>query len=630
MTISSRTKHIISYSRISALQTLLFNSQKQRFNHTTFVGDVDRNGYSDLDSASNSRLDNFHKDVYCDKSQWRVVDSRFYGVYGNQISVASSTALFILRTKGFEAYLVGGCVRDLLLGRIPKDYDVITNATLSEIKIIFNRSRVVGRRFPICHVYIKGGMVEVSSFSTVAKDTDGMETVSGSHEPTGCGRDDFFRWQNCLHRDFTINSLFYDPSANKIYDYINGMRDLKSWKVQTVVPAHLSFKEDCARILRGLRIAARLGMSFSEETAAAINSLYLSILDLDKGRLMMEMDYMFSYGAAASSLNLLNRFKILDILHPFQAAYLSNQAHDQTSQSSPMLIKLFSSMDKLIACDRPCAPPLWIGVLAFHLALVNNPQDALTIWAFSSVLYHGKWKEAVKFAREKSIMQVEFSPEIQQSCCTKSDEELAEDISFFASQVISSIEALTEPQGLIQSMARYPIHPCSDFVYISNNKARVVYQLFKVLLNDIKSYKNNRKSYEINYELLKMGNCDETRFVLGKTIMDTMSSGVVQDKQVELRHLPSSHFETQHKAITKKKRCQMSSSFAQQKNMIKENSKTKKMHDVLEKDYKSLPIDSNKPNQQGIKEDVHLQSVSSKEQEQHVMKKRTKLSNLFM
>ncbi|KAF5186353.1 poly(A) polymerase I-like [Thalictrum thalictroides] len=340
MTISSKTKHFISYYRISRLQTLLLNSQ-QRFNHT-LVGDVEKNGYSrdsDLDSGTNTSLNSFHKDVYCDKSQWRVVDSRFYGVYGNHISIPSSTVLSILRNKGFKAYLVGGCVRDLLLGRIPKDYDVITSATLSEIKKTFKKkSRAVGRRFPICHVYIKGGMVEVSSFSTVAKDAHGMETVSGSNEPTGCGIDDFFRWQNCLRRDFTINSLFYDPSANKIYDYINGMRDLKSWKVQTVVPAHLSFKEDCARILRGLRIAARLGMSFSEETAAAINSLYLSILDLDKGRLMMEMDYMFSYGAAASSLSLLNKFKILDILHPFQATYLSNQAHDQTAQSSPMLI----------------------------------------------------------------------------------------------------------------------------------------------------------------------------------------------------------------------------------------------------------------------------------------------------
>ncbi|KAF5195617.1 Poly a polymerase, partial [Thalictrum thalictroides] len=286
----------------------------------------------------------------------------------------------------------------------------------------------------------------------------------------------------------------------------------------------------------------------------------------------------------------------------------------------------FASADEFRLIERSDSPR--IGVLAFHLALVNNPQEALTIWAFSSVLYHGKWKEAVKFARERSNMQVDFSPEIQQSCCSKSDEVLAEDINRFASQVIFSIEALTEPQGLIQSMARYPIHPSSDFVYISNQKGRVVYELFKVLLNT-ESYEKNRKSYEINYKLLKTGNCNETRFVLGKIIMDTMSSGVVQDQQVELHHLPSSHFEEQHKAITKEKSCQMSSHFVQQKNMIKVNSKTKMLHDVLKKDYRSPPIGSNKQNQQGINEDGHHQSVSDKEPEQHTITKRPKLSNLF-
>ncbi|KAF9609909.1 hypothetical protein IFM89_019002 [Coptis chinensis] len=539
-------------------------------------------------------------DDYVDKRKWRVVDSRIARVDRKKVSPESHTILHILRMKGnvlvipqfsgyagFKAYLVGGCVRDLLLDRIPKDFDVVTNANLKQIKKQFHRSQIVGKRFPICHVFIKGSRIEVSrelqsaiilpyqvsSFDTVDTVADGKGTVFPSQRPTGCNKEDFVRWKDCLRRDFTINSLFYDPSANKIYDYANGMRDLKLCKVQTVIPARVSFKEDCARILRGVRIAARLGLSFSKETAAAIQDLYMSILDMDKARVMLEMDYMLSYGSAKSSLSLLKRFKILDIVLPFHAAYLSAEAHDQTAQGSPMLFKLFASMDKLFASNRPSIPTVWVGVLAFHLALVNNPQDALVVWALSSIFYHGNWKEAVEFAREKSKTHVDFSPEISQSCSNKSDKALAEDVKQFASQVISSIDALTEPQSLFLSMERYPLYPCfgsggltSDlilillllaasaaaavvlFVFISKHMGRTVAELFEVLLDDVDE-SQNRSCFEIDYELLKQGNHGEIRFVLGKVIMDTLGSVSIHDQLQELQHLPLSHSDKQQKVI---------------------------------------------------------------------------------
>lgn len=476
-------------------------------------------------------------DEYIDKSSWRDVDAGLYGIDGWKISESAWLTTQILRRKGFQAYLVGGCVRDLLLDRTPKDFDVITSASLKEIKNVFDRARVVGSRFPICHVFIKGSMVDVSSFGTLAKGADSEKKDSEPRKPTGCDKFNLMRWRNCLRRDFTINSLFYDPSTNRIYDYTNGMRDLKLCKVQTVIPAHLSFREDCARILRGLRIAARLGLSFSDETATAIKDLYLSIKDLDKRRLELEMDYMFCYGAAESSLSLLKRFKILDILLPFHAAYLSEQGH---AQSSSMLCKLFSSVDKLTACDRPCTSSLWVGVLAIHLALVNHPQDALVVWTLSSVLYYGNWERALQVAREKLKLNVAFEPEIRESCSTKSDKELVKDVEHFASQVISSIDALIEPHSLVQSMARcYPLYPCSEFVCISKAKGRVVAKIFNALQKDVKSDTTKRTHFDINYERLKKGDWEEMRFVLGKIMMDTMSAGGVQDQQQQV-HLPSS------------------------------------------------------------------------------------------
>ncbi|KAL5706176.1 hypothetical protein ACHQM5_024380 [Ranunculus cassubicifolius] len=495
MAIPWRNNHFNHPSNISRLQTLIFNLQ--RWKHTIAAdGETPQLGEVEhVDSSSNSRSN----DVYLDMSNWKVVDSRVYGIYRDKVSLASLKALSLLRRNGFEAYLVGGCVRDLLLRRIPKDFDVITNANLKQIKKQFHRSKVVGNRFPICHVFIKGSMVEFHS-------------------------DIHSNLKSWWH------SLFFDPSANRIYDYANGMRDLKLGKVQTVIPAYVSFKEDCGRILRGLRIAARLGLSFSAETAAAIKDLYMSLLDLDRRRLELEMDNMFSYGAAAPSLSLLKKFEILDILLPFHAAYLSEQGQDQNSWSSSMFLKLFSSMDKLLACDRPCSPSLWVALLAFHMALVNNPQDPLVVWAFSSSLYYGNWEDALEFARGKSNQHFSFLPEMSESCSTISDEQLAEKVHQFASQVTSSISALVEPESLINAMARYPQYTFPNYAYVSPTKGRAVIKLFDIFLKDIESYKgkNNKKEFNIDYLMLKHGHPSEVRFVLGKIIMDTMRSEVVQ------------------------------------------------------------------------------------------------------
>ncbi|KAJ4965577.1 hypothetical protein NE237_017426 [Protea cynaroides] len=465
-----------------------------------------------------------------DISTWRAIDSRSFGISRPMIPPSTWTVLKYLQRKGFESYLVGGCVRDLVLRRIPKDFDVITTAKLKQIRKQFHRARIIGRRFPICLVNLQGSVIEVSSFETVAERAKEEETIL-PHMPANCDNKHFVRWRDCLHRDFTVNSLFFDPFANRIYDYANGLKDLKTGKVRTVIPAQLSFKEDCARILRGIRIAARLGLSFSEETAEAIQNLYLSILSLDKQRLMMEVNFMLSYGAAESSLFLLRRFKLLDILLPVHAAYLAQQADYQSAQNSTMLMKLFSNVDKLLACDRPSDSRLWIGLLAFHLALVHKPQDALVVWAFSSALYHGNWSEAVKCARENALEHVQFIPEILQDCISKSDETLVEEVSQLASLVQSSIDVLTDPECLLESMARYPPFPCSGAVFISKRMGESVAGIFDVLLNDVESYKNERETFEIHYELLGEGDWNEIRFVLGKVIMETMSSGITQKHQ---------------------------------------------------------------------------------------------------
>ncbi|KAM1062473.1 hypothetical protein EV2_027554 [Malus domestica] len=473
---------------------------------------------------------------FIDMYKWKKIDARALGIKPSMISHPSWIVLKLLQAEGFEAYLVGGCVRDLILKRIPKDFDVITTANLKEIKKKFHRADVVGQRFPICRVHVKGTVIEVSSFETVARDAGKKKEKQKdnlSFRPPGCDKKDFIRWKNSMHRDFTINSLFFDPFTNKVYDYANGMADLRHLKLRTLAPAKLSFEEDCARILRGLRIAARLSLSISKETETAMHKLSSSILSLSKFRKMMEMDYMLSYGAAEASLCLLWRFDLIRILFPFHAAYFDQQSENlKGAKSSSMLMKLFSNMDKVVSCDRPGHCSLWVGLFAFHLALVNNPQDALVVLTFASVLYHEEWEEGVKFSRDNAASIVKYVPEISGSCGFKSEEELAKQVSKLASFMLDYIAALAATKDPDESMSRYPVLPFSELAFLPKNMAKHVAAIVEVLTNDIEYYNQGRKNFEIDYYSLGKGHMREIRFILGKVILETMDSGILRAKEV--------------------------------------------------------------------------------------------------
>ncbi|GLT63997.1 hypothetical protein SLA2020_365170 [Shorea laevis] len=283
-----------------------------------------------------------------------------------------------------------------------KRLDIITSAELKEVRKTFVQCEIVGRRFPICHVHVDDTIVEVSSFSTSVSNSSWKFTKYFS-KPSGCNGRDYIRWRNCLQRDFTINGLMFDPYAKIVYDYTGGMEDIRKAKVRTVLPANLSFVEDCARILRAFRIAARLGFRFTREIGLSVRELSCSVLRLDKGRILMEMNYMLAFGSAEASLRLLWRFGLLEILLPIQASYFASQGFRRRDERSNMLLSLFSNLDKLVAPNRPCHCSLWIAILAFHEALVDQPRDPFGVAAFSLAVHSGgSLFEAVEMAKKIS------------------------------------------------------------------------------------------------------------------------------------------------------------------------------------------------------------------------------------
>ncbi|KAJ4777871.1 CCA-adding enzyme [Rhynchospora pubera] len=517
MTISKRSDLLLLPAKLSSLRSIAF--QLQRWKHT-YPGENEDLVPKEVEARSAQEAG------LCNPSSWRTYDSTKVGINKSAISQPAWGIIRSLQQKGFEAYLVGGCVRDLLLKRVPKDFDIITTATNKQIKKQFRRCIIVGRRFPICHVHMVGTITEVSSFDTIIKDVEeGKEDILRKALHT-CSEKDIVRWKDSMRRDFTINGLFFDPAKSRVYDYVNGLKDLRSSRVTTVVSAHLSFSEDCARILRGLRIAARLGFWFSEETAAALRKLSSSVSTLTKERLMMELNFMLAYGAAKPSIQLLKKFGLLEILLPFHAAYLDHQDKHKVDYTSTMFMKLISSLDKLLSPDRPCRCTLWLGLLAFHIALVRNPEEASVVWAVSSFLYFGTWSEAVEFVKQldKNKKSVDFLPEIKalREAKPMSEKMLKEKVLNLTLLVRSSVNAFSCKESLREYLTVFPEAPeCSGKVLISVKKRDYVAKLF----NDLDDNRR-RESYDIDYELLKKDDPDEIRFVIGKVFMDTLSARI--------------------------------------------------------------------------------------------------------
>ncbi|XP_015882126.3 uncharacterized protein LOC107417975 isoform X1 [Ziziphus jujuba] len=454
--------------------------------------------------------------------EWKKLNSKELGISTSKITRPTRKVLNVLRQKGYQVYLVGGCVRDLVLNRTPKDFDIITSAELKEVRRSFSWCEIVGKRFPICHVHIDDAIVEVSSFSTSASNFKRDLSSSEYGKPIDCEEKDYVRWRNCLQRDFTINGLMFDPYERIVYDYLGGMEDIKRAKVKTVIPPSTSFQEDCARILRAIRIAARLGFRISRETARFVKNLSGSVSGLDRGRLLMEMNYMLAYGSAEASLRLLWKFGLLEILLPIQAAYLVQNGFRRRDKRSNMLLSLFSNMDKLLAPDRPCHSSLWVGILAFHKALCDQPRDPMVVATFSLTVHNGgDISEAVNIARRITKPHDTSFYELLE-CRNLDSCALTNEVMDLAASVKRALCKMTNEQAVSLAMAEYPKAPYSDLVFIPLELYLRVGRIFECVKEDTGKKSVSKQGSKIDYESLALGTLPEVRYIFARIVFDTV------------------------------------------------------------------------------------------------------------
>ena len=248
-----------------------------------------------------------------------VVPRGEHSVSRSLIDSDAMKVLYRLNRHGHTAYLVGGGVRDLLLGRTPKDFDISTSAHPHEIRKLFGNCRLIGRRFRLAHIYFRGGkIIEVSTFRTISE-FDMEDGPIASDNTFGTP------WEDAFRRDFTINALFYNITDFSVLDYVGGMTDLENGVIRCLGDPAVRFREDPIRMLRGIRFASLLGFNLDEESAHVIRTTREEIWKGGMPRILEETLKMLGRGAGRRAFVLLEDLGLLQTLLPEIQDHISRE-----------------------------------------------------------------------------------------------------------------------------------------------------------------------------------------------------------------------------------------------------------------------------------------------------------------
>ena len=242
-----------------------------------------------------------------------------------------------LQRFGYEAYLVGGCVRDLLLDREPKDFDVATSATPDQVKKTFRNCRIIGRRFKLAHICFGRKIIETSTFRAppqIDPEAEGEEAIIWRDNVFGTAEEDARR------RDFTINGLFYDPVAKKVIDVVDGLDDLGLERVRTIGDPRVRFQEDPVRILRAIKFATRLDLDIEEHTRQAMVEFRGLIASCATPRVLEEIFRLLGSGHAVAAFTMMHEMGMLAVLFPELTGFLAPPADEQAAAPVPPVVWL--------------------------------------------------------------------------------------------------------------------------------------------------------------------------------------------------------------------------------------------------------------------------------------------------
>ncbi|MCW8825902.1 MAG: polynucleotide adenylyltransferase PcnB, partial [Gammaproteobacteria bacterium] len=296
-----------------------------------------------------------------------IIDRNHHNISRKNISRNALKVLYKLNESGYAAYLVGGGVRDLLLERRPKDFDIATDATPEQVKRLFRNSRLIGRRFRLAHVFFGRDIIEVATFRGPnvedAKTSDqGMilrDNVYGTLE------------EDAWRRDFSVNALYYNIDDFSVVDYTGGMPDIKAKKLRIIGKPEQRFREDPVRMLRAVRFAAKLDFRIEKRCEKSIDKLGGLLEDISSARLFDESTKLFLSGHGVESFFELRHYDLFYTLYP---------EIDERLDSHPEFEKFIEvamrNSDLRIAKNRPVTPAFLIAVLLWPEVKIRVEEHA--------------------------------------------------------------------------------------------------------------------------------------------------------------------------------------------------------------------------------------------------------------
>ena len=288
-----------------------------------------------------------------------VIEHHAHKLDRNLLSSGAHRTIEGLQKAGFEAYIVGGAVRDLLLNRIPKDFDIATDATPEEVNRVFRRSRIIGRRFRLVHVLFGDETLEVSTFRGSHLEADGDSKVTDSGRII---RDNVFGSivDDALRRDFTANALYYDPSSQQVLDFHQGYTDIKAGVLRMIGKPETRYAEDPVRMLRVVRLSAKLGLKIEPATQAPIAKMADLLQDVPPSRLFDEMLKLFLSGHAMESVSALREQHLHHGLLPMLDVVL-----EQPMGERFVMLALKNTDDRVLS-GKSANPSFLFATLLWH------------------------------------------------------------------------------------------------------------------------------------------------------------------------------------------------------------------------------------------------------------------------
>lgn len=258
-----------------------------------------------------------------------------HGIPRDHIDPEAIKIISHLRNNGYEAYIVGGAVRDLLIGKKPKDFDIVTSAEPAKIKRLFRNSRIIGKRFRLVHIFFTNTFFEVSTFRSLVTGTTGNSF--------GTMDDDVKR------RDFTLNALYYDPIKEQVIDYVGGVKDIRAKKLKEVIPLSVIFKDDPVRMLRAIKYAVITDATVPFLLKRAIKKNSFLLQTISPSRLTEELVKICNSGKACDIINYALMYDLFMYIQPQASALIDNDV-----QFSHVYEQSLIALDDLVNHGAPC------------------------------------------------------------------------------------------------------------------------------------------------------------------------------------------------------------------------------------------------------------------------------------